>query len=212
MDHRRRQLLRRQSVTPAAHLGVPAALSERGQHVQVQRFSDGSRLLRPIEHRDTRHALWQLLEKVPDRKRSKQRHAQRPDALAATDELSYGFASRNGSGAHRDHDALGLRVARVSKQLIATARALGQAAHFVENDLRARRIQGIAGFARLKVRIWVLGGAAHARMVRAQRRLTVGGDSRLINQRTQVFVGEYRDLRQLMRGAEPVEEVKKRDA
>jgi hypothetical protein len=85
LDHRRREFLRRQAVAAADHLLRDlAAVSQRGDHVEVQRLAGAPGLLGAVEHGDGLHdRLGQRFDESAQSKRPVQPHFQQADFLAA---------------------------------------------------------------------------------------------------------------------------------
>ena len=220
LDHRRGELLRRQTVASRDHprrlderrLAGVGRLAQRGDDVEVERVADRARLLAAVEHRDRPHGLRQGGDELGDRERPVQPHAQHADLLARLerplDVLGGGVAAR----AHDDDDALGLGVAEVVEQVVVTAGQRGELVHLLLHDARAGGVERVARLARLEERVGVLRGAAQHRLVRREGAAAVGGDEAVVDQLAQVVVGQLLDLRHLVRGAEAVEEVQERDA
>jgi hypothetical protein len=95
-------------------------------------------------------------------------------------------------------------------QEAASSRA--QAGHRVLDDLRHARVERVDRLTRLEEHVRVLRGATDERPLRGQCPATVRADQFLGHQRSQVVVGEHLDRVQLVRRAEPVEEVHERHA
>jgi hypothetical protein len=207
-----RVLLGREPVTAADDAHRAPRLRERGDDVEVERLADRAGLLRAIEDRDALGRARQGRDERRDVERPVEAHAQEADALAARHEVVDGLVRRLRARA-QDHDhARRLGVAVVLEQPIRAARHLGEAVHDGLHGAGARVVERVRGLSRLKERVRVLGRAAERGAVRRERARAVREDQLLRDQRAQVVVGERRDLRDLVRGAEAVEEVEKRDA
>ena len=144
------------------------------------------------------------------RERPVQPHLDDADPLAARVERGDGLADGLPAGAHQHEHALGLGVPGVVDDVVAAAGALGEARHRVLDHVRHAGVERVDRLARLEVDVRVLRRAADERPLRRQRPAAVRADELLGHQRAQVVVGEHLDRVQLVRGAEPVEEVHER--
>ncbi len=127
LGHRRRELLRAETVTAADHADRGAVgLGERGHHVLEQRLADRTGLLRPVEHGDRTDRIGECGEQCVDRERAEQAHGGDPDPLSVGDQLLDRFADRARAGAHDDDDAFGVGGTFVVDEPVAAAGRLGQ--------------------------------------------------------------------------------------
>ena len=215
-DHPRRELLRRQPVAAADHprhqlaLALRVRLAERREHVEEQRLAERSGLLGPVEHGDAAHGGRQRLDQLARRERPVEPDLCHADALAARLQVAHRLARGLGAGAHQHEHALGLRVAAVVDEPVAAAGPLPELVHHLLHDAGHAGVEGVDGLARLEVDVRVLGGAADERPLGRQGALAVRADQLVGDQRPQVVVGEQLERVQLVRGAEPVEEVHER--
>ncbi len=211
--HRGREFLAREAVAAADDDGdVAARLAQRRDDVEVERIADGARLLRAVEHGERAHARGER-----PRERGHVEWPVEPDlehahALAARAEPVGGLLRRLRARAHEDDDALRVGRAGVVEEAVAPPGARRERVHRFLNEPRARVVERVARFARLKERVRVLRRAAHHRMIGRERAPPMRGDGVLVEQRAQVVVGERRDLADLVRRAEPVEEMQERHA
>ena len=220
LDAARREFLRGQAVAAAGDPRVRCEGREAGvlrlaqgrQHVQVERLADGARLLGAVEHADRPDALRQRGDELPDRERAVEADLHHPHLLAPGDQPVHRLVSRLGTRAHQDDDALGLRMADVVEQVVRPPDPSGEVVHGLLDDPGAAVVEGVAGLARLEEDVRVLRGAAQDGAVRRQGALPVLPDQLVGEHGAQVVVAQQLDLGDLVRGAEPVEEVQQRDA
>ena len=86
----------------------------------------------------------------------------------------------------------------------------GETVHLALNDRRQGVVIRVARLDALEIRVGVLRRAAQHGMIGTERTTAKGGDFAFVDHASQVVVGERRDLRHFMRGAEPVEEMQER--
>ena len=214
--HARGELLRRQAVTPARHqrqhraLTAGVRLGQRGDHVEEQRLAVRAGFLGPVEHGDPADAGRQGVEQRLHRERPVQPDLQHAHPLALAAQVGHGLADGLGRRAHHDDHPLSLRVSGVIHDVILAAGAGGQAAHRVLNRARHGGAERVQRLHRVEVDVRVLRGAPDERSLRRQRPAAMRADQRLGHERAQVVVGKQLDRVQLVRGAEPVEEVHER--
>jgi hypothetical protein len=186
---------------------VGARLSERGDYVLIQRLAERTRFLGAVHDRDRPNRVRQLAQERRDRERPKQVHLQDPDLLATHDErvdrLVHGLCARS----HDHDDPLRLGMPRVLEQAVVPACARGESRHQPLDDLGARAIEEVRGFARLEERIGVLRSPSQHGMVGREAPSAVGRHLVFGQQRSQVFVRERFNFRDLVRRPEAVEEV-----
>ncbi len=93
------------------------------------------------------------------------------------------------TGAHHNHDALGICWPNVIKQVILSANDLGEAVHRSLNDLGSLFIESIDRLARGEENIWILSRATNLGTVRGQRALTMPNDPFIVDHRPHVIMG-----------------------
>ena len=219
LDHRRRELLRREAVATAEHPGIGrhrqlaggAGLADRGDHVLVERLSEGTRLLGPIEDCDAADRRRKRGDKMLQTEGAVETNLEGPDLLASIREVLDRLSRGLGAGAHEHDDPLGLRMTDIVEELVAPAGAGREALHLLDDDLRASEVEGVAGFASLEEGVGILGGAADRRMVRAEGALAVVGDRVFGDESREVLVAQHLDPAHLVRSPEAVEEVQEGD-
>ena len=132
------------------------------------------------------------------------------DLLAGGDERGHGLGDRAGARAHHDDDALRVGRAAVVHQVVPAAGLGRQLVHHLLDDAGHRQVEGVGRLAGLEEDVGVLGRPAHDRGVRGEAPGAVGEDVLVADERPQHVVVEDRDLVDLVRGAEAVEEVEER--
>ena len=146
------------------------------------------------------------------RERTIEAHFQHAHFFAARQQFIHHFFTGADRRTHNNDNAFRLRVAVIFKRLIAAAGGIGEIIHRLFNVIVDRVVPRVGGFTRLEVSIRVCGGTANNRMFRVQGAGAVGGDLLLRQQAADRIVGQRHDFVNLMRRAEPVEEVNKRHA
>ncbi len=216
LEHRRRhrggELLRRQPVAGADHpRHALGSFRERCQDVEPQGLAQRARLLRPVEDRDRTHRRWQAGEERLTIEGTVQPDLDEPDPLPTPHQPVDRNAYRRPAGTHDHYDSVGFRVTVVLEDPVRSAGRGGQLVHRTLDGPRDRRVVGVGRLAALEEGVGVLRGAADHRMVRRQRAAAMGVDGPVGQQAGQGRVIEQRDLVQLVRGAEAVEEVQERN-
>ena len=216
LRHRRVELLRRQAVAapddPRQGWDRRSIdrVDERRGHVQQQRLSGRARFLGAVEHRDRPHGRREGLGEPVHRERPVEPHLDQADLLAAGDEVVDDLVRALGARAHHHHDPFGFGVPDVVEQPVAAPGQLGEPVHGVGDDRGAGVVEGVRGFAGLEERVGVLRRPADHRAVRRQRPGPVRGDGVVVDEGIEDGVVDRLDLLDLVRGAEPVEEVQER--
>jgi hypothetical protein len=171
-NHPRIELLRGQSVPPAhdrGHRTPGTRLGEGGHHVEVERLAGGTRLLGPVEHRQTADRLRYRLEECLGRKGPVEADLEHANPLAPGHEPVDGLVRNLGARAHDHHHPLGLGVAIVVHEVVPPPGELGETVHLQLHDLGALGVEGIARLASLEEGVGILGGAAQDRMLGVER-------------------------------------------
>ncbi len=219
LDHRRGEILRGQPVAAAHHLrhGLdppPArgdAFRQGGDDIQVQRLAQGAGFLGPVQHRDGLDARWQCFDKSLAAEWPVEAHFNDADLGSAFIEIFHRLMRRLAARAHQHHHPLGVRIAHVLEGLVCTPGDGGKLVHHPGGDVRALGIKRVARLARLEEHIRVLRGAAQDRAVGVHGALPMRNHKLLVDHLADyVFVHQF-DLRHLVRRAEAVKEVQKRD-
>ena len=141
-------------------------LAKLGDHIQVERFSGGARLLGTIQHGNVLYALWQRRQEMFSTKRPEQTHRQNADLLLLLLKQNSGHGFRGlHTGAHKNDDAFGVGRAVIIEQLILATNDSSEPIHFTLHDTGHGGVERVDGFARLKVGIWILRRTPHHRMV-----------------------------------------------
>jgi hypothetical protein len=90
---------------------------------------------------------------------------------------------RRGRRAHRHDDPLGPRIANVLERLVAATGTTCEPKHRLLEQARYCSIEGARGLTPLEEHIWILGGAAQARVVGRERPLLQRSHLLLVDQR-----------------------------
>ncbi len=210
--HRRREFLRRKSISATGYARGSTCFSQRRDHVEIHRLAYSAGLFGTVQHRDAFGRLRQRLGEVLDRKWPVQPHFEHAHLFAVGDEAFHRLFDGACARAHDHNHALRIGRTNVVEEVISPARSLREAIHHVLHNRRARAIERIGRLARLKENVRILSAAAQHRPVRIQRPITMLANARAIHQGRQVCVRKRRDLIQLVRSAEPIKEMHKRYA
>ena len=138
--HRGRELLARETV-PAGddsrhcerQLFEILGLTKCGDNIEIERITDRSRLLRPIEYRDRPDARRQRTDEVLHRERTIQPHRDDPYPLTPGSQILDRFANRLDTRAHQHDDTFRLRMPEVLEQTVPSSRARGEIGHRIGN-------------------------------------------------------------------------------
>ena len=218
LHHARGEFLRAEAVAPSDHLRrsreSPTArgrrLGHRRHHVQIERLAHAARLLGAIQHRERAHRGRQGRQEGLGRERAVEPDLEDTDLLAVPREVLDRLLGGLPSRAHDDDHALGIGSPDVVEEVIGAADERGESIHRVLHQGRAGPVVRIGGLPRLEEDVGVLRGAADDRVVRRERPGAVGPDQIVTDHGPEVLGRERLDLGDLVRGAEPVEEVQER--
>ena len=122
------------------------------------------------------------------------------------------FFNNAAAGSHADDDVFSVRASNVIKQIVLAAGNFGELVHRFLNDSRNGVIVLVASFASLEVNVRVLSGSANGRVVGVHTALTMSVDQIERNHRLDLIFGNLFHRVDFVRNAEPVKEVKERNA
>ena len=208
---RGRLVLGAEAVTAAddGDLGL-AGLIEGADDVLVEGLADGAGLLGAVEHGDLLDGGGQGGHEVLDGPRAVQADLHEADLLAVGVEVVDDLLEGVAEGAHADDHAVGVIGAVVVEEVIARAELLVDLVH-VGLDHGGKRVVGlVAGLAVLEEDVAVLVGAAGVRVLRVEGVVAERLDGVHVEHVLEVVEVPDRDLLDLVRGAEAVEEVQER--
>src|SRR5208282_3705636 len=214
-DHGRSEFLGREAVASTDNFGnsFEFSVAELGafmngaDDIEIERLAGSSGFLGAIEDGDLFDASGKSFHEMFDGERAVEADFQEANLFAGLVEKVGSLVRGLGAGAHHDNHALGIGRTDVIEEVIGTAYDLGE---FVHNDLdffRTNVVEGIAGFARLKVDIGILRCAAQYRMVGRERALAMLGDTIKIDQSVHVLFVQHFDLVDLVRCSEAVKKM-----
>ena len=187
------------------------ALAQGGADVLKQRLARGARLLGAVEHRDGLYGPGQGGGKMFGGEGAVEVHLHHADLFAALAEVIHNLHHRLADGAHRDHDALGVRRAVVVEELVVPAGQGVDRVHLLLHDLGQGGVGRVAGLAGLEEGVGVLQGGADGRMLGVEGVILVVFHHVPVDELRQVVVVQHVDLLQLVAGTEAVEEVHEGD-
>ena len=206
-----RRILGAEAVAPGQDLhGGEGASGQSGHHIEIERLSDGTRLLRAVEDADGLHALWKSGEEGLCREGTVESHLHDAELrVLRLLQIINGLLNGVIDGAHRDDDMLRVRRAVVIEKLIVRADLRVDLVHILLDDRGHGIIIGIGGLPRLEEDIRILRGASLHRMIRVESILSEGINGVPVHHVLQVLVIPLLDLLNLMGGPEAVEEIDK---
>ena len=193
-------------------LPVPTGVSLRqgGGHIQEQRLTGRARFLGPVQHGDPAGGRGQGRQQCLHRERPVQPDLQHPDPLAGRAQMGGGLPGRLPGRAHHHDHPVRRRVAVVLHDAVVAAGPLPERRHRVLHGTGHGGVERVHGLAGLEVGVGILRRAADEGVLGRQRPPPVRPDRLVADQRPQIVIGQQIDRVQLVRGAEPVEEVHER--
>ncbi len=156
-----------QSVAAAHNKGRLLPFHEYRADILVQGFSQGARLLGPVQDRQAAAGLRQHGEEVLRGEGPVQAHLNQADFFAPLVEVVDRLFNGLAGGAHANDDPLGIGGAAVVEKAVATAGKLVDLLHYRGDYSRDGLVVGIGGFPVLEVDIGVLVGAPQRGPLRA---------------------------------------------
>ena len=207
LDHGGVELLGAQPVAAAEDLRRLAALHEGRAHIHVKRVPKGSRLLGAIEHREGLGRGRNRREQVLGREGPVHPHFHQAHLLTLAGEVVDHLFDGLAAASHGDDDPVGLRVADVVKRLVAPAGEIADLLHGGNDDPRDLEIKGVGGLAALEVDVRVLGRATQLGPLGVGAPRPELRHGLEVDELRHVLDVDEGDLLDLVRGAEPVEEV-----
>ena len=185
-------------------------LAEAGEHVEEQRLALGPGFLRPVEDGDRLHRRRQGGDELGGRERAVQPDLEDADPLSVGSQVPDGLPGGDPARAHDDDDPGGFGVPGVLDQPVGTPGALGEGVHGLLHDSAEAGVVRVHGLAGLEVDVGVLRGPADERVLGRQRAGAVLAHELLGHEGAEDVVVEPLHGGDLVRGAEPVEEVQER--
>ena len=210
--HGRSELLGREPVAPGDGPDLSPALGERRDRVEIERVAGGSRFLRAVEHGHRRHRLGDGVDESLCREGAIEADDQRTHLLAGAGHRRHRLFDGAGPGAHDDDQSLCVRCSQVVEQPVPAAGQIGPAVHLGLHDSRCRVIERVACLPRLEEDVRVLGRSPDHRSVRVEGPQPMFDDQVLVDHGGEHLAIGQLDLRHLVAGPEPVEEVQERQS
>ena len=135
------------------------AVPQRTQHIQVQRFADAARFLRPVQYRNLFHCFRDDFQKTLSYKRAVQTHFNQSGLFAVSVFHVHHFFDGLTDTSHGDDHMLRLRIAIILEQGILRTGFLRNSVKQVFHDSRQFLIPGIGRFPVLEKHIRILRGS-----------------------------------------------------
>ena len=173
----------------------------------MERLGGSAGLLDAVEHRDPGCGGRQRPEERLRGEGAVEPNRHDADLLAAAHQLIDDLGRGTCAGAHEHDDAIGIGSAVVVHERVAATGALGQLVEHLLDDGGHCVMEGVGRLAGLEEHVGVLCAAPEHRSLRGEPTRPVVEHVGEAHERPQVLVIEQRDLVDLVRGAEAVEEV-----
>ena len=217
LDHARRELFGRQTVTAAQNLrhadfACRGSLRQSGDNVQIQRFAGCAGLFGSVKYGNDFRRFRQSGNKRLGRERTIQMYFQNAELLTLRVQVVNRFLNGFGAGAHNDDNLFGISRAVVFNNVILAAGDFGELVHFFLNDAGNGVIIFVGSFAALEEDVRVLRRTADDRGFRTQRVFGVELVVYAFEHGAEVVVRQQFDFLDFVRGAETVKEVHERNA
>ena len=191
---------------------VAGGVHEGGAHVQVQRLARAGAVLAAVQHGDALHGLGQHGEEVLHAPGSEQTHLQHAHLAAAGVQVVHRLVHHVGAGAHADHDVLRVLRAVVLERAVAAAEHGRHLLEDLVHEVRHGRVGGVGGLHQLHVDVGRLGRAAQVGVVGVDGAIAVALHGVPGHELLERLLVDGADVAGLVRSAETVEEVHKRQA
>ena len=205
LDHGRRELLARQTVAAgddARHgegqLLEIFGLTQRRDHIEIERVADGPRLFAAVEDGDGADALRQRSDEVLHGKWPVEADGKDPDLLPFRDQVFDCFTRRLDAGAHEDDDPLRRGISEVVEETVLAACAPFEVRHGICHVAGAGVVERVRGLAGLEEGVGILRAAAKHRPVRGQRPVAMLPDQILGEECAEVIIRQHIDLGHLV--------------
>ena len=205
-DLRRGGVLRGQTVPAADDLQVRTT-AERGADVEVERVSGGAHLLGTVEDRDGLAGLGDGGDEPRDIEGTVQVHLQEADLLAFRVQVVDDLFDAGGDGAHGHDDPLRVRCAVVVEDVVLAAGDLRDLGHVAFDHIGKVRVVRVVGFTDLEEDVRVLDRRPEHGVLGVQGMGAEGVQRVVVDEFLEVFIVHLLDFRDLVGGAEAVEEV-----
>ena len=207
----RRELLRAQTVASTDDaVGTGAVLGQRGDRVEVQRLTQCTRLLDPVEHGDALHGFGQRGHEGLRGERPEQPDGEHADLLTGCDQLVDGATDGIGARTHDHHDPFRVGRTVVLDQVVAAA---GEGSELLElggHDAGHGLVVRVRRFASLEEDVRILRGSPQHRRCRAHRPRPMSQHGIGVDEGEQVRVRQHPNPVHLVAGPEAVEKVQER--
>ena len=211
-DHRGVEVLRPEPISAADDAGRRSAVVKGAPDLDIEGFSRGGVLFRPVEDGDFFDAFREGGAKPFGKERPKDADADQADLLAVrvhpVDRLPYRAARRP----HRHDDPVRIRSAVIVEEPVLFPGDPVDFAHVPVDHRGKRLVVRVDGLPELKVDVRIDGRAAKVRVIRVQRVVPEGPDRVLVDERAEFVVFQHLDLLDFVGRPESVEEMEARDA
>ncbi len=211
LDHCGCELLGREAVPPTnnhRHGRIGSGrFAKSGNHVHVEGFARGPRLLGAIQHRHGLHCGRQGGAEPSGIEGPVEPHLDQAHLLALLNQVLHGLLRGLAPGAHEHHHPLGIRGADVVEEAVLPSHQGAELVHDVLDNLGTGKVVGIARLARLEVDVRIHRRTAQDRPLWRHAASAMGANILGINHGPDVVIREALDLLHLVAGAEAIEDV-----
>ncbi len=211
-DLRRCNIFGSQAVPAAVNVRAVVAVGKNGAHVFIQRFALRTGLFGAVQHSQCADGLRQSTQKIGRRKRAEQPNLKITDFAALLLQEIDDFLRCAADRAHGNDYIFCIRCAVIIEKMVVAPGDPADFTHVLFHNVRDSLVIAVGCLTRLEVDIRVLDRAALNGVIRVQGVRTERFQGLLVHQGPQVFVIHDFNLLDLVRSAEPVKEMQKRDA
>ena len=181
-------------------------------HIEVERFTDGTCLLRSVKHFDALHRLRKSFDERLCAKRTVKANLHQTDLLALLGQIVNGLLNRIVDGTHCDDDNLCILCTVVVEELIVRAELCIDLVHVLLHNLRQLVIELVSGLVNLEEDVRVLCLTLFHCVVRVQCVVAECLDCVEIRHVLQILEIPGLNLLNLVGGTETVKEIDKRNS
>ena len=207
-----RRILRRETVAATDDLGLNLLAVEHRLHVHIERLALGTGLLRAIQHANLLHRSGNYIEEILLREGTIEVYGDKTHLLALSaqvvDRLLDGLRNRT----HGNNHVLGLGVTVVNERSILTTRDGRNLLHRLGYHVRHCIVELVASLTSLEIDIGVLSRTTRYGVLGIERSSAELLQRLAIEHSGQLSLVDHLNLLNLVRSAEAIEEVNKRNA
>jgi len=205
-------ILGAETVSAADNLGINTLFSEGCNNIEIERLAERAGFLCSVENGNLLDRLGQSLCELVCTERTIKSYLYETDLLALCHEVVDNLLGNIAYGSHGDDNIFSLGMTVVVKELVVCAYLLVYFLHVFFHDSGESIVIRVASLSVLEEYIAVFGGAAENGMLGIESACAEFGNGILINHICKILVIPLLDLLNLVRGAEAVKEMDKRNS